>query len=407
MSQENARQECSITNAGVETTFNSLPTVSRIIPISKTAKVSLSGGEVANDAESPELFDKQNMIAGLKSWTLDFESNIKVLAAKLGSSTLTTPQFLKVLAAWFGGQSPAEGANVGATLTGSPGTATSANVVSDANITAGELIMVPTANGNEVARCTAKPGSNALTLNPGLSTTPTAAGTVCSMVNLYPTPGVGTVSSCAFQIALADSTNEQYQLLGGIAAIQFKITSGGLLTISVRAKGKTWTRGALSITTTVSSDSMGSPVGLFNNAKLLLQTTATATATHVPFEEITIEHDLGLDFAPDAGGSGEGAGGVIRASGREFAKVGLKCKMDTQFVTWYSAQTALQLMLSVPIGSGTSRQWIAWYLPKCVIDTVPQPTESGGRRLYDLALSSRIDTSASGLLKAPAIFAVG
>jgi predicted NUDIX family NTP pyrophosphohydrolase len=82
--------------------------------------------------------------------------------------------------------------------------------------------------------------------------------------------------------------------------------------------------------------------------------------------------------------------------------------MDTQFITWYTGKTALQLLLAVPDGnSGTSRQHIAWYVPKCKIDTAPQPIESGGRRLYDISLSSRIDTSASGLLAAPALFAVG
>ena len=408
MAQENARVECSITNCGVESSFNTAPSFSRIIPVSKTAKVKLMGGEVPNDSESPKLFDAQDMVSGLKSWELELEAYVKSLSSRLYTGTLTTPQFLKMLAAWFGGQSPADGASVGATTTGSPGTATSVNVVSDANITVGELLMIPTANGNEVVRCTAKPGSNALTLNPGLSTTPSAGAQVSQMVNLYPTDSVGSPSSCAFQVALADSSNEQYQLLGGIGGIAFKITSGGLLTISVRARGKTWTRGALSITATVSSDSMGSPIGLMNNAKLLLQATATATATHVPFEEINIEYDLGLDFTPDAGGANEGAGGVIRSSGRSFAKINLKCKMDAQFITWYTGKTALQLLLAVPDGnSGTSRQHIAWYVPKCKIDTAPQPIESGGRRLYDISLSSRIDTSASGLLAVPGLFAVG
>lgn len=394
-------------NCGVETTFNTAPSLNRVIPVSKSAKLSISGGEVANESESPELYDRKDMVAGLKSWTLDFDAYLKTLSSRLYTGTLTTPQFLKMLAAWFGGQSPADAASVGTTTSASPGTATSVNVASDTNIGVGELLQIPTANGAEVCRVSAKPGGNVLTLNPGLSTTPSASAQVAQMVNLYPTPGVGSVSSCAFQVALADSANEQYQLLGGIAAVQFKITSGGLLTVSVRAKGKTWTRGALSITTAVASDSMGTPVGFMNNAKLLLQAIATATATGVSFEEVSIEYDLGLDFVPDASGANEGASGVIRATGREFAKVGIKAKMDTQFVTWYTSQTALQMLLSIPTGSGATRQHIAWYLPNCKIDMAPQPIESGGRRLYEFGLTSRIDTSLSGMLKTPGILAVG
>lgn len=407
MSQENARVACAISNACVESTFNAVATPARIQPVLGSAKVSIKGNPAKVEVESPEYYDTKDVIQGLKSWELEFEHHVKVLASQLSTGTLSTPRFLQILAAWFGGQSPAEGATVGTTATGSPGTATVVNATSGAPFTPGELLMIQTANGMELCRLESK-ATNALTLNPGLSTTPTAGGKICNMVNLYPTPGVGSVSSCSFEVALADSANEQYQLTGGIGAIMFKFTRGGVLTISVRARGKSWSRGALSITTTVSSDGMGSSVGWMNNAKLLLQSTATATATHVPFEEITIEYDLGLDFTPDGGGPNEGAGGVVRTGGREFAKVGLKCKMDTQFTTWFSAGTALQVLFGVPSGSGSTRQWIGWYVGNCKIDEPPQPDESTGRRLHSFSLTSRIDTSlSSSLLKAPGLYAVG
>jgi len=407
MAQENSRIECSISKAGVESTFNSAPSVSAIIPVSGSGRVRMTNNDVEVNRESPELYDADGFIPGLQTWELDFEHYLQVLAAQLTSGTLTTPQFLKILAGWFGGQSPAESGSVGGTTAASPGTATSVTLVSDAAVTVGELLQIPTANGMEVCRCTAKPGSNVLTLNPGLSTTPSANAAIASMVNLYPTPGVGSVSTAAFQIARNDSANLQWSLTGGIGAVSFTFEPGKALTISIRARGKSWSHGALSYTVAVPSDPMGSPVAWANNAKLLLQAVATATATHYSFESITIEYDLGLDFLPDGGGSNQGAAGVIRSSGRRFAKVTLKTRPDTQLITWYSAKTALQLMFTVPYGSGTSRQHIAWYIPRCEIDAHPTPDSSGGRDLYSTSLSSRIDTSASGLLKAPGILAVG
>lgn len=408
MAQEDSRVECSITKAGVESTFDTLPSVGSIIPVSGSARVSMTNNDVPINPESPELFDAKNNVQGLQSWSLEFDHYVQVLSALLSSSTLTTPQFLKILAGWFGGQSPADGASVGGTTAASPGTATSVTLVSDANIPVGSLLQIPTANGNEVVRCTAKPGSNVLTLNPGLSTTPSANATVANMINLYPTPGVGSISSAAFQIARNDSANLQWLLTGGIPeAVSFTFTSGGALTIKVRAKGKSWSHGPLSYTVAAPSDPMGAQVVWANNAKLLLQAVATATATTISFEEISIEFDLGLDFRPDGSGAAQGASGVVRTSGRRFAKVTLKTRPDTQFITWYSAKTALQMMLSIPYGSGTSRQHVAWYIPRMVMDMHPQPDSSSGRDLYVTTYTSRIDTSLSGLLKAPAIFAVG
>lgn len=408
MAQENIRRIPAVTLAGVEGTYGTAATTARINPVSGTFEHTVTQDPIAVDAESAELYDHQSPVLGLKRATFRFDHHLRPAdSAPLSTSTVVYPAFVSMLKAWFGGASPADSANVGTTATASPGTATSVNVTSDTNFTAGEWLLIQTANGLEPCRLASK-AANTLALLPGLSTTPSANGVVANLVNLYPTPGVDSCSACTIEHAKADSANEQVRLLGCIADIEFSVAQNELVRFSINGRAANWSAGALSISTAVGADTAGSPFALASDAKLLFQDTTTTTQTHVSFEEISFKISLGLEHVVDLGGTVQGTAGIARVADRMFCEVTVTLREDTSTLTDWAAGTLKRVTLMIPRGSGTSRQWLVFDVPRASIEGRPTISySSSGRMRHTVTLRSQIDTSLStALRKAPFILAL-
>lgn len=408
MAQENIRRVPAVTNAGVEGTYGTAATTARISPVSGSFEFDVTQDPIAVDAESAELYDHQSPVLGLKRATFKFDHHLRpAKTSPLSTSTVAYPAFVSMLKAWFGGASPADGANVGTTATASPGTSTSVNVTSDTNFTAGEWLLIQTANGLEPCRLASK-AANTLTLSPGLSTTPSANGVVANLVNLYPTPGVDSCSSVTIEHAKSDSANEQVQLLGCIADIEFSVAQNEIVRFMVNGRAANWNAGALSLSTSVGSDTSGSPFALASDAKLLFQDATASTATHVSFEEVSFKVSLGLEHIVDLGGSVQGTAGIARVAERMFCEVTLTLRENTSTLTDWSAGTLKRVALMIPRGSGATRQWCVFDVPRAAIEGRPKLSySSSGRMRHTVTLRSQIDTSLStALRKAPFILAL-
>jgi hypothetical protein len=281
------------------------------------------------------------------------------------------------------------------------------NFTSASNFAAGQWCCIETANGLEPARIESF-ATAAATLNPCLSTTPSTAGVVANLVNLYPTPGVDSCGSVTLEHTKQSVVTNQIRLLGCIGDLEWVIAQNDALKCTVSARAASWERGSLSLAVTAGSDTGGTPIALADGAKFLLQAVATATPTHVPFEEISIKTSLGLDHIPDMGGAIQGTAGIMRVGERMFCEWTVTLRTDEAQMTAWAAQTALQAALMVSRGTGTSKQWVVWHMPKCIIEGKPKRSySSDGRERYVLTLRSQIDTSLStAILKAPFIHAV-
>lgn len=407
MAQVNNRKKDAATYAGVEGTYGTAATTARLSVISDSFEHDLTQDPIPVDCESTELFDHQSPLFGLKRATAKFGLYVRPAeAAPLSTGTVTYSAQMAILKALFGGGSPADGASVGTTATGSPGTATSVNFTSASNFAAGQLCLIETANGLEPARIGSF-STNTATLSLGLSASPSAGGVIANLVNLYPTPGVDSCSSITIEHAKSQYDQNQVRLLGCIGDVEWTFAQNDTLKCMVSVRAANWSRGALSLSTSAGQDTGGTPIAITDGAKLILQDATTATPTHVPFEEVSVKVMLGLAHVPDLGGSVQGTAGIARVGERTFAEWTITLRADEAMMTRWSAQTLTQVALMVPRGTGTSKQWAVFYSPRCVIEGKPKRSySSDGRERYVITLRSQIDTSlGSALLKAPFIFA--
>lgn len=408
MAQVNNRKNDAATYGGAEGTYGTGATTARLSPVGGSFEAELTQEPIAVDAESAEFYDHQSPLFGLKRATAKLSLYVRPTeTAPLSTGTVTYSEQVKLLKAWFGGGAPATGASVGTTTTGSPGTASVVNFTSASNFAAGQWCCVETANGLEPGYIESI-ATNAVTLNPCLSTTPSTAGVVANLVNLYPTTGVDSCSSYTLEHTKAGLTTNQVRLLGCIGDFEWVITQNDTLKCNVSVRAASWERGSLSLATTVGADTGGTPIALTDGAKFLLQAVATATPTHVPFEEISIKTMLGLTHIPDLGGAIQGTAGIARTGERMFCEWTVTLRADEAQMTAWAAQTYLQAALMVPRGTGTSKAWAVWHMKRCTIEGKPKRSfSSDGRERYTLTLRSQIDTSLSPpILKAPFVHAV-
>lgn len=406
MSQTNLRSADAVTYMGEEAVaFGTLAaSMQRCTPIADSVECSLMQDELENDAESIHLYDKQTTVQGLKSGTFKCGYYAKALSGRLTSSTLTVPVLYNVLRCLVGGMSPASGATVGAVAASPAGTATAVDVVSAANINEGEFITGIVSGVTEIGRVRSK-ATNTLTMIPGFSAVLTSASAVGSCITLY--PDESNTKTLSVQRGLVGYASEQYQLLGCTGGFSLRIANGQLLRFDLDLVAADWSQGALSLTTTAGTDSMGAPF-LCGNQKVLLQAAATGAPTQFNIDDVTIEINGGMTHIPAHGGT-QGKVGVMRTGQRLACVIKVKIRADVDWQTNWSAQSLYQFFYSATSGSGTSRQHLAFNAPRCQIVGNPVRTKLSENRVgYELTLHPQIDTSLStALLRAPWAIGIG
>jgi len=406
MAAVDIRANESATYTGTESTYGTAATTARTTIVTGSFQPKLMQTELPVLKESVYLHDNQTTVQGLKSdgSGCSFQTYACARAAKLSTSTVTHDAWEKMMSALCGGVTPADGANVGDTNAG--GTATAPTVASATDFSAGQWCTFPVGSTTEPGRI-ASISSNTLTLNPGLSTSPDGgSAAVCHMVTFYPSDT--NTSTITVQHAKAGNANEQYQFLGCTGNISLALARNSEVTVGFDLQAANWSQGALSLATSVGNDGRGTPFAVVG-AKTLLQAYGTATATNYDVEECSVDLKLGMSRIPSLSGTVEGTAGVMRTGERVAAEINLTVRMDTTWITGWSAQTLYQFAIMIPSGSGSSKQWFVFHAPKCQIVGVPERDfGADGRVRYKLKLLPQIDTSGStAALRAPWAIAVG
>ena len=405
MTAVNIRSGESATYVGVESTFGTAPSTSRLTITTGSFVPRLNQTELPVADESVYLHDQKTTVQGLKSdgSGCEFSLYAKPRASKATTSTITHDVFEKFVAALCGGVTPADGDNVGDTNSG--GTAAAPTVSSGTDFSAGQWITVPVGSSNEPARISSV-STNTLNCNPGLSASPPGSGAVAHMVTFYPSD-TNTASVCV-QHAKAGNSSEQYQFTGCTGSMSLSMRRNEIVTLGFNLNAADWSQGALSLATTVGADTRGTCFSA-SSVKTLLQATATATATNYVVEECTVDLKLGMSHIAALSGSVNGMAGVMRTGERLAAEIKLTVAMDTDWITGWSAQTLYQFAVMIPQGSSTTKQWFVFHAPKCQIVGVPQRDfGADGRVRYQLTLHPQIDSSGStAALRAPWTIAIG
>ena len=405
MAAVDIRANESATYTGVESTYGTAATTARATIVTGSFQPKLMQTELPVLKESVYLHDNQTTVQGLKSdgSGCSFQTYACARSAQLTSSTVTHDSWEKMLGALCGGVTPADGANVGDTNTG--GTAAAIDVSSATDFSAGQWITAPVGSSTEPARI-ASIASLTLTCNPGLSASPAGSGNIAHMVCFYPSDT--NTSAITVQHAKAGNANEQYEFRGCTGNISLAMARNSEVTVGFDLQAADWSQGALSFATTVGNDGRGTPFAVVG-AKTLLQAYGTATATNYDVEECSVDLKLGMTHIPSISGTVQGTAGVMRVGERVAAEINLTVRMDTTWITGWSAQTLYQFAIMVPSGTGSSKQWFVFHAPKCQIVGVPERDfGADGRVRYKLKLLPQIDTSGStAALRSPWSIAIG
>ena len=405
MAQVNILNKLAATYVGLETTFGTrASTLYRAFPVADSTAVELTQTEAENEAESIYLYDYKNPVRGRKGGSVKMSYHLRPYATQFSGSNAVTPHYLQqILKAGFGGHQVHSGSTAGAGTT-----TTAVPVDASSRFAIGQYAIFSGSSGIEVAMITNISGST-LSVTPALSAAPTSGSSVTNMDNFYPTEA--NTNSLTVQHAKAGDSSLQWEMRGcKVNALNLKLERDSIVMVDAELDVKTWSTGALGLSTAVGTETLEVPMVL-KGATTIFQPAATTTRTHYVLESLDIKTVLGNEYLPDMGGT-EGSAGVMRTGQTQFVEATVKFRMDTaQDVRW-DAQTAMQLHCFVPFtnSSGYVRQ-IAVGIPTCVIVGRPKITNDGGRLVMEVTVRGKLNSltasQSTELGRSPFVVAIG
>jgi hypothetical protein len=380
---------------GIESTYGTTPSMTRIYPVADSFEVNVEQTELDVDDESALLYDYKNPVVGLESCKPKFTVYARPDATQLTqAASPATPWLGTILKAALGGEvTPAAGSNI---VTGS--TTTSLNVTDSegSRLTAYVPFLVDVGGVPEPTFATAiATGGNpdVATLGLALSTTPTAGEDIINTYTYYPT--ASNTTTFTLQHAYAGNSARQWTMNGCVATgLSIDVPRDGLIKIGVEAMGSVHTGpSAQSISVAYAADPMNPPFGV-RESIFVLQSTSTTTRTHYPIHSFAAKLNLGMTLIPEVGGTTEGVVGAMRTGERLFAEFTVRIRADNvRDTTDWVSRTDMFMLFAVPRGSGSTKQWLIIYAPKVVIVGKPKAIREGARDLMELTLRTKVNTS--------------
>ncbi len=394
----------SSTTVGIESTFGTAaPSPLRAamtgegFAIERTRQV-----EKVND-ERTRAFAHVDPILGPKSATCKMPLHVRPASSQYDTAATPATHYLQqVMKGLMGGHV----GNAGA-VTKNSSTASNIDTTTGGHglrFTEGQTIGVEVGGALEWTRITAI-STDALSIKPSLSTTPTTGGVIINGDFFYLTPT--NTQSLTFAHAKINDSNFSWQLVGCTGDLEFALDANKLVTCTADLKSPNWTF------TSAAGQSPAVAVTAFTEtlaAQMLgfqticwFQAVSTTTRVHVPVEVggFSMKMNLGNEHIMEQGGSIQNAVGVIRKPMRPAATVTIKLRADTAYETAFTARTAYSLFMIVPSGSGTTARAISFAFPNVRI--CAQPEYSGDRMVVTLQLECFEPSDMSAVVTNPAM----
>jgi hypothetical protein len=390
---------------GVEGTFAVTPSMSRCTPVAGSVELNPSQAEIANEDQRVDLYDEQSPVLGIKDGEVSLGYYAKPDSTQQTTGSSPAANALDILlASALGGTDVSAGSTVQASSTSSSVILAAGH---GARFPRGSVALVEVGGTLEPAYVSAV-STDTVTPWPSLSGTPNTTSGVVANVHLhYPDPA--TTGTVAFQHALAGDQNHQWTFNGCYSDVELKTDRNGLIRFDFKMKAATWTGPSdQSITTTAGNDGLGAPFAV-KDAVCYFQAAATTTRTHVKVRSISAKFAGGKEFVPDLGGT-QGKAGVMRTGARRYCETTLVLSGSevAYDATNWAGRTEMRLLFAVPQGSGLTKRWFVFVMPKCVIVGKPKTRPEGGTVVTELTLHSQIDSSQStNRAKAPALIGIG
>jgi len=319
------------------------------------------------------------------------------LAAATVPTGASAPPLWVLMEALFGGQSVAAGSLVAsaASATGFSVTATQG-----ARFPAGQLCLVEDpADGLVACRITSR-STDAVTVWPELSTTPSVGAVIVNAPTWYPTRTNS--KSLRVRIANAQDANYQWEFVGGTGGVEFKLSRGELASGDFALTFARYTGpSALSLSTANATDSMDSPL-VCRNALVYLQDATDTNRVDYPVESMSVKVNLGNKHLETLSGGTEGMRAVARTEGLQdavaTAELTFRADRDAD-TTWFTDFTKLSCFIVIPVDTATGRRAIIFDLPRCIVKGVPKFAKGAGNMVKcTIQLEAHLDQGCTGTL---------
>lgn len=390
MSAVDVRTVDASTLVGIESTFGTTPSMTRIFPVADSMEISVSQAELENLDESVYLWDVKNPIQGLKEASAKFSVAQRADSTPLlTGATPATPWLGTLWKACLGGEHAVAGDTIASSST------TTLLKTSDGTKFLPTLPILCDVGNVPEPTWVSSIATNDVSLGLALSASPTTGQDIIQMYAYYPTSA--NTSTVTLQHALAGDSAHQWTLNGCIVDGQLKIERNKPLMADFALTGASWTGPSnQSITTAVGSDAMSEPFGVASGF-VVLQSAAVTTRTHYPIHSCSIKFNHGMTHIEELAGTTQSRIGAFRTGQRLFAEIDLEIRSDLAIDTSYwTSRTDLQFMLAIPRGSGSTKQWFVVFAPKVIVVGKPQVAKNGGRMTSKFKLQTKIATSGAG-----------
>jgi len=335
-------------------------------------------------------------ILGPKSATAKVAIHMRPPTARLANGVVGTDNYLSVmLKAIMGGESRGEGSIV---ATGTSATVFVVDAGDGPQFTAGAWVAVDIGGTLEARRVTSV-ATDTVTVRPAFSAAPSIGAVVINSSTFYLTST--NTQSVTLQHAKANDTNFSWTAVGGTGNVSFGFDTNKLVQAVFDLKFPRWTFGAIAaqspaITVAEFSETLASHM-LANQAyTYLFPASVTTVPTHYPFEQGGVEYSVacGNEHIMEMGGQLENAVGVVRMPDRDAHRIKTKVRADSQWEAVFTAGTLYSIMTIIPTGSGTTKRFVVFDAPSCVL--VEQPTYEGDRLTTNLVWQPIEDTITAG-----------
>jgi hypothetical protein len=423
MAQLDVITKAGATYVGVESTFKTTPTMTRVHIEGGSVDIGLAVEELPVADERVRGFAHVPPVHGLESTssTIKMSAGLRPHLTQLRGATptveATVPSLLQFLRGLWGKDLVSSDAGAyfvgqGSDVDGTASTTSLVNVSAGhgaARFCKGQWIAVQTGAATIEPAFITNIATDALSVWPNLSAAPTTAG--WDIVNGYTfAPAQAHNASLTVQhaksIGISGVSAAQWTANGCTGNLGLAWERGQIpkLTFELKAAAHTGPSDQ-SLTITAATDDMATNIAL-TSVTTLLQTQATTTRTNVPMMSIAVTFDGGMVQTPDYNAE-QGVTGVIRIPARPFAKGTIRMRFDpTMDTSQWLSQTELRLVCIAASGSGLSQRLVGFDIPRLVIVGKPRVVDADGRLATEFDFESLEDSSvtsaASDLAFAPA-----
>lgn len=374
---------------GVESTFGTTPSMTRIFPRvggTLTAQQTI----IPTTTLQEKLVKRDKSKRGYRSCGVQVTCDAFIDGTRLTSAGSASTTWLgAMLKAVLGGESAAAGSTIAAGSSASSIVAASGH---GARFPVGQVFLCDVGDVPEVMIAKAVSTDTITPLHHASASLTTGQDLInCHCYYLTNT----NAQSATFQHALGADSSHQWTLNGLTGGMSVDLSRDANLAYTFDLTGANFTGpSAQSISVAAGTNSLVGPVPNVG-AVCLLQSLSTTTRVHYPLSSVSLTIEPGNSHVRELGGSTQGVVGVMRnAMPSVTAQVSVRSDLD-QYTAWDS-DTDYVLVYAIPVGSGATKRWTGFVL-YCNIEPRPSRGNEDGAERTQLTLRGRHNTMQSAV----------